>query len=202
MDRHTVWDHTVAQRQALAEILRGLTPEQWERPSLCAGWRVQDVAAHLIFSPQATWRETMRMLPDLRGGYQAMIFEDGLRRGRVGPDAILDQYSEYAAVRRSPALTTWVEPLLDSLVHTQDIVRPLGIEHHMVPEAAAVAADRARLLRMTPRRLREVRLVATDVDWARGRGPVVEGPMEELLMLSTGRDARSERITGEVPLRA
>lgn len=200
MDRRTIWDHTVAQRQSLAEILRGLTPEQWEHPSLCDGWRVQDVAAHVISSPQVNWRVTLGLLPDMRHGYNEMIFRDGLRRGQVGPEAILDQFARYAQVRRSPALTTWVEPLLDSLVHTQDIVRPLGIEHHLVPEAAAVAADRARLLRLTPRRLRSLRLVATDFAWSRGNGPVVEGPMEELLMLSAGRAARSELLTGEVPL--
>lgn len=200
MDRHAIWDHTVAQRLALAEILRSLAPEQWERPSLCAGWRVQDVAAHVILSPQASWRVTLGMLPQVRHGYHEMIFRESLRRGRLGRDAILDQFAEYATVRRSPALTSWVEPLLDALVHTQDIVRPLGIEHHMVPEAAAVAASRARLLRMTPRRLRAVRLVATDVDWVRGRGPVIEGPMEELLMLSAGREARSDRLAGRVSL--
>lgn len=198
MDRRAIWDHTVAQRQALAGILRTLTPEQWEHPSLCDGWRVQDVAAHVISSPQASWRVTLGMLPDMRHGYDEMIFRDGIRRGQAGREAILDQFTEYAVVRRSPAITTWVEPLLDSLVHTQDIVRPLGIEHHMVPQAAAVAASRARLLRMTPRRLRSVRLVATDVDWERGQGPVIEGPMEELLMLSTGRQAAIDRLAGEV----
>ncbi len=77
-------------------------------------------------------------------------------------------------------------------MHHQDIVRPLGLRHDMDPTAAAVAADRVRLLAPlmgTRRFIKSVRMVATDVDWARGQGPVVEGPMQELLMLCAGREA-------------
>ena len=36
-----------ADRAALLEISRGLTDELWQAPSGCAGWRVQDLVAHL-----------------------------------------------------------------------------------------------------------------------------------------------------------
>lgn len=52
------------------------------------------------------------------------------------------------------------------------------------------------LLRMAGRRLRNLRLVANDVDWARGHGAVLAGPMDELLMLCTGREPRWERFAG------
>lgn len=197
MDRETIWDHTVAQRQALADILRGLTDEQWEHPSLCEGWRVRDVAAHVISSPQLDWGASLRVLPGLWRGYNGMIFHDVLRRGQASPEDILAQFDRFAAVRRGPAVVTHVEPLLDILVHTQDIVRPLGIDHHMPPEAAAVAADRARLLRMAGGRIRSLGMTATDTDWARGDDALVEGTMEELLMLCTGRAPRWERLMGE-----
>jgi hypothetical protein len=70
----------------------------------------------------------------------------------------------------------------------------------MPPDAAAFAADRARLLSpMTGslRLVRRVRMVADDIDWARGRGPVVSGPMEELLMMTAGRGPRLERLDGD-----
>jgi uncharacterized protein (TIGR03083 family) len=196
MDRNQVWDHTVEQRYALAGILRTLTPDQWETPSLCAGWRVRDVAAHVISSPQLTLVEVLKVLPGIWRGYDGMIGHDVLRRGRATPEEILEQFEQFAGMRRAPAVTTHVEPLLDVLVHTQDIVRPLGIEHAMPSEAAAVAADRARLLRMPGRRVRALRLVATDVDWSRGSGQVIEGPMEELLILCAGRQPRWDRLSG------
>lgn len=36
-----------ADRTALLDISGGLTDEQWQAPSGCAGWRVQDLVAHL-----------------------------------------------------------------------------------------------------------------------------------------------------------
>jgi uncharacterized protein (TIGR03083 family) len=36
-----------ADRAALLDIARELTDEQWQAPSGCAGWRVQDLVAHL-----------------------------------------------------------------------------------------------------------------------------------------------------------
>ncbi|WP_433294041.1 maleylpyruvate isomerase N-terminal domain-containing protein [Actinoplanes sp. CA-030573] len=46
------WTVITQQRLALAELLAGLTGTEWEHPSLCAGWRVRDVAAHVALAPQ------------------------------------------------------------------------------------------------------------------------------------------------------
>jgi hypothetical protein len=48
------WDVIRTERRALIEYLETLTPEQWATPSLCQGWRVQDVAAHLAAAPSVT----------------------------------------------------------------------------------------------------------------------------------------------------
>lgn len=37
-----------AERAEMADFLESLSAEQWEAPSLCAGWRVRDVAAHVV----------------------------------------------------------------------------------------------------------------------------------------------------------
>ncbi len=34
------------ERLEFADFLAGLSPEQWDSPTLCAGWRVRDVVAH------------------------------------------------------------------------------------------------------------------------------------------------------------
>jgi hypothetical protein len=85
-------------------------------------------------------------------------------------------------------------------VHHQDVVRPLGLRRDMAPEAAAVAADRSRLLwsLMGNRHLvRGTRMVATDVDWERGSGPTITGPMQELLMLCSGRAPDPDLVSGD-----
>jgi uncharacterized protein (TIGR03083 family) len=201
MDRDTTWRHIHEQRRALAAILADLTPDEWEHPSLCAGWRVRDVAAHVISTPQLRWRSLPGMVVRGRGGYNRMIDVDARRRGAATPEQILEQFATYDGSRHLAPLTTPLEPLIDVLVHTQDIVRPLGRSHEPPAEASAAAADRCRgrdsLVLGSRRLIRAVRLVATDVDWDRGKGPVVQGPVLELLMLCAGRTPDRARLSGE-----
>jgi len=201
MDRDTLWGHIHHERDTLAATLRTLTPEQWEHDSLCKGWTVKDVAAHVISTPQMGLGRTMGVfVRNLGRGYNTMIFRETKRLAeRQSTEKILTDYETYATSRRKVATTTTIEPLIDALVHHQDIVRPLGLRHDMDPTAAAVAADRVRLLAPlmgTRRVVKSVRMVATDVDWARGQGPVVEGPMQELLMLCAGREPDAVFLRG------
>ena len=187
-----MWAHIHHERSTLAATLRTLTPEQWAHHSLCAGWTVKDVAAHVISTPRLGLLGTAGVFARNVGrGYNTMIFREAKRESaRCSTEEILDAFERYADSRRKVAITTTVEPLIDALVHHQDIVVPLGLRHEMDPAAAAVAADRVRLLAPlmgTRRHLRGVRMVATDIDWSRGSGRVVEAPMQELLMLCSGR---------------
>ena len=202
MDRDTIWAHIHHERASLAATLRTLTPEQWNHDSLCAGWSVKDVAVHVISTPQLGLARTMGLfLRNIGRGYNTMIFRETKRMAqRQTTEQVLADYETYATSRKKVATTTTIEPLIDALVHHQDVVRPLGLRHDMDPAAAAVAADRVRTLAplMGTRRLKKsVRMVATDVDWDRGKGPVVEGPMQELLMLCSGREPALTDLSGE-----
>lgn len=194
--------HTATQRVRLGEVLAGLSPADWEHDTLCTGWTVKDVAAHAITHPQTRWRDVPGMLArNLGRSYDAMVFREVKRRSATRtPADVLAEFEQYATSPHHAPVTTSVEPVLDVLVHTQDIARPLGLTVEMPPDAAAVAADRARLLDVISagwRRARRVRLVATDVDWVRGSGPTVEGPMQELLMICTGRPAYDDLLSGD-----
>jgi hypothetical protein len=72
----------------------------------------------------------------------------------------------------------------------------------MPPGAARDAADRVWTMRLPPRPwpLPKARLVATDIEWTRGEGEEIRGPIAALLLLLTGRpDAAREwaERTGE-----
>lgn len=202
MDKAEVWRHIHAERNALAATLAELPAEAWAHDTLCPGWTVHDVAAHVISTPQIGWAEMGGIaLRNLGRGYNTMIFREVKRLGaRETRESILADFDRLASSTRHVPTTTHVEPLIDALLHHQDIVRPLGRAHAMPPPAAAVAADRVRRLAPlmgTGRLVRSVRLVATDVDWARGRGPTIAGPMQELLMLASGRAPERALLTGD-----
>lgn len=190
MDRDSVWEHIHEQRRILAELLADLDDSSWSAPSLCTGWSVKDVAAHVIASPQFGLASLPGVLARGRFSFNRAMDVETRRRGEQSIADILAQYAAWDGSRRHPPGTAALDPLVDVLVHIQDIARPLGLTIVAPPEAAAAAADRARFVSPlfgTFGTVRSTRLVASDTDWARGKGAVVEAPMLELLMLITGR---------------
>jgi uncharacterized protein (TIGR03083 family) len=196
MDRDTVWHHIDTERAWLADLLESLPERSWEAPSLCRGWSVRDVGAHLTFA-HARIRDIV--WPAVRTGfrYDAMI-DHAARHSPLTHQQIVAALRSFVGSRRRAPLVTDLEPLLDILVHTQDICLPLGIDHPMPVDAARAASDRVVSLR-GPMRLwdapRGSRLVATDVDWAYGDGVVVEAPIQAHLLRLTGRHLVSSSAT-------
>ncbi len=101
--------------------------------------------------------------------------------------------------RRKAPFISDLEPLIDALVHGQDMMVPLGHQREMPPEAAATAAQRAWSMGFpfrAKKRLRGFSLVATDHPWSVGEGTAVQGPVRALLMLVTGRDVVLPELSG------
>lgn len=191
MDRDDKWTVIAEQRRVLADLLAGLRAQDWERPSLCTGWRVQDVAAHVALTPRSPGilrilAKGVRAGGDLQAANRAMAITHADRP----PAELVDALRELADSRRKPAITTLDNLLFDTLVHIQDVAVPLGLTAAMPLAAAREGAE--RVWRMgwpfwARRRLRGLRLLATDVDWSAGEGAEVRGPIQALLLLLTGR---------------
>lgn len=192
MDSDEIWRHIDAERSWLADLLESLPPDAWEQPSLCTGWTVRDVAAHLTFA-QAGMVEML--WPMIRAGfrYNAMIAYSAVR-SPLTHEQIVSTLRGFVGSRRTVPMVTELEPLLDILVHTQDICIPLGIDRAMPVDAAAAAATRVLELRGIMRLWRppsDLRLIAVDTDWAYGDGEAIEAPMQAHLLALTGRGGGS-----------
>lgn len=191
MDRDEKWSVIAGQRRVLADLLAGLDEEQWEQPSLCAQWRVRDVAAHVALTPRSPGiLRILAMGLRARGDFDALNRDLALAHARRPPAELVAQLRELADSRRKPAVTTLDNLLFDTLVHVQDVAVPLGITAVMPLDAAREGAG--RVWRMgwpfwARRRLHGIRLRATDVDWSAGAGAEVRGPIQALLLLLTGR---------------
>jgi uncharacterized protein (TIGR03083 family) len=193
MDTDDVWRHIDQQRTELAELMESFTAEEWESASLCEGWRVRDVGAHLTLAQSST-RDVLPDLVRARGSFNKMIHDSAVRQAALPVEEYAGRVRAMVGSRRTAPFVSDLEPLIDVLVHGQDMVRPLGRDRAMPPDAAAAAAQRAWSMGFpfgARKRLRGHQLVATDCDWRAGEGVAVEAPIADLLLLVTGRDVLS-----------
>jgi len=201
MNREDSWAVITGQRLSLADLLEDLSTAEWETPSLCAGWRIRDVAAHVAMAPQVPGVSSM--VADgvrARGSFHRLNHDVAVRHASRPVEHIVAELRQHALSRRLPFLTSYRNILFDVMVHGQDIAIPLGRSREMPRTAAVAGATRVWTMGWpfwAKRRLRGVRLTATDTDWTAGEGTEIRGPIDALLMLLTGRTAAAlPRLTG------
>jgi len=200
VDRAHLQAAVEAERRALADVLDTLTPEEWRSPSLCAGWTVQDVVAHMTLTSRLTRFQAVKAMLAARGDINRMI--DRSARGRAAeysPGELAAQYRETISSAQRPLGTQPADPLVDVMVHGQDITRPLGRTLAMPPEHAALALHHVcgSSFYGAKKRLEGLRLVPTDIDASFGDGDrEVHGPAGELLLVATGRSAGLAALSG------
>jgi uncharacterized protein (TIGR03083 family) len=193
------WPVIHAERQALAADLRPLDDAQWATPSLCEGWTVRDVLAHMASAASLTPPVFFATLAGSGFSFDR-VQEKGIARQRG--DSPADTLARFDAVQTSvkhppgPPVT-W---LGETIVHSEDIRRPLGIEHQYPADAVAQVAgfyQGSNLLIGSKRRIEGLALRATDADWSHGTGPEVSGPLLSLVLAMTGRKAAVDDLTGD-----
>jgi len=198
MDRDEVWRTIDQQRAELADLMESFTDADWETPSLCEGWRVREVGAHLTLA-QTGLLEAVGATVRARGSFNRMIHDTAVRQAERPVAEYPVLLRAMVGSRRKAPFVSDLEPLIDQLVHGQDMVVPLGRTREMPPAAAAAAAQRAWDLNWpfrVKKRLHGFRLAATDHPWSVGEGAVVEAPIQALLMLVSGRHVVLPELSG------
>ena len=185
-----------AERADLAAFLATLTPQQWATPSLCTGWTVKDVVAHMISYEELG---AMGLIKRFLKGRIVRANEVGVDEfAPRSPQQLLEFLRNHLTPQGLTAGFGGMIALVDGTIHHQDIRRTLG-------QPRTIPADRLkRVLGLVPgnprlgagRRIRGLRLRATDIDWVHGRGPEVIGPGEALLMAMAGRPAALADLAG------
>jgi uncharacterized protein (TIGR03083 family) len=199
LNRDAVWQAIDAHRLKLTDLLRQITDDEWRRPSLCDGWTVRDVTAHLTLQRIGVATGVVEMFR-ARGNVNRLIHDAACRRSSRPVDEMIAQICGMVGTRHHPPGVTYLEALIDNLVHSQDIMVPLGRRLDLAPEAAATAASRVWASGWpfhAKRKMAGFRLSATDVEWSVGDGPQVRAPIEAILLVLTGRLVALPRLDGE-----
>lgn len=186
----------------VADLLAGLPAADWEKPSLCEGWRIRDVAGHLVWRVGTSTR-------DLASSSARAVVRDHVR-----PSRLIDVMSARAAVAEPAVLVSELRAiaharlahegrrnlaeLTEVIVHGYDIAHALGAPLAF-PSTATGAVALARTL-VAPTRIKSVvrgrTLTATDAGWSVGRGPELASTAESLILFLFGRSATVPRSGG------
>jgi uncharacterized protein (TIGR03083 family) len=198
MARSDSWPVIEAERKALAADLAAIGDDRWSTPSLCPEWTVRDVLAHMTATARITPTSFFPRLAGAGFSFSRMQAKDiATERGASPADTLARFESIVTSVLHPPGPPDTM--LGETIVHSEDIRRALGLAHDYPTAAVVRVADfykKSNVLIGSKRRIAGVSLHATDAQWSHGRGPEVRGPMLALLMAMTGRRAALDDLTG------
>ena len=195
-DTKSLMDMAFEERSDLAAFLQTLSPDEWNAASLCDKWTVKDVVAHVVSYEELNF---IGLVKRFAKGWVVRANEVGVKEfSSMSPNDLMDFLRRHLRPQGLTAGFGGMIALVDGTVHHQDIRRALG-------HPRTVPVDRLeRILPLVPgnprlgagRRIRGLRLQATDVDWQHGSGPEVKGTGEALLTAMTGRQVALKELAG------
>jgi uncharacterized protein (TIGR03083 family) len=196
----TIQDMIAAQRGELAAVLGELPAGRWDAATLCAGWRVREVVAHITMPFRYSAPRFMAELARSRGRFSQMADRVARR------DAASLSAAELAEAVRSNTGHPWKPPgggfegaLAHDVIHGLDITVPLGLAF-VVPEdrlrLVLPASLAERSVRYFGTELSGIELRATDLDWSLGSGAPLTGAAQDLLLAICGRKLPPGHLQG------
>jgi uncharacterized protein (TIGR03083 family) len=182
-------------------VLDALPASGWDEPTLCAGWRVREVVAHVTMPFRYSGRRFVVELARSRGKFAEMADRVALR------DAARMSPAELAGAVRSNIGHPWRPPgggfegaLAHDVIHGLDITVPLGLafaipEERLRRVLPASAADKT--VTFFGADLTGIEFRARDMDWTLGAGAPLTGAAADLLLAMCGRKLPAGRLDGE-----
>jgi uncharacterized protein (TIGR03083 family) len=188
-----------AERRELAAVLKALPEASWQQPTLCEGWRVREVVAHMTMPFRYSAPKFMLEMARDRGNFARMADRCARRDAALPAD-------ELATILHENATHPWKPPggglrgaLTHDVIHGLDFTVPLGIDRRVPAERLRIvldglAAPKGR--KFFGVELDGVELRADDLDWSCGSGTPVTGAAQDLALLLAGRRLPRRRLTG------
>jgi uncharacterized protein (TIGR03083 family) len=189
-----------AEFAGLADLLAAVSAAQWDTPSLCEGWRVREVIAHMTMAARYSESEFMAELQRCDFDFTRLSNEVAGRDASLPEDVLV-------ASLRSDVMQHWTPPgggyhgaLNHVVIHGLDVTVPLGVPRRPPDETIRVVLDdlaggggHAHFGTVIENR----QLRADDLDWSHGSGRVLRGSAGDLALAMCGRTVADGRLDGE-----
>ncbi|WP_422769948.1 maleylpyruvate isomerase family mycothiol-dependent enzyme [Plantactinospora sp. WMMC1484] len=200
MDEDDVRAAVREERRDQVELLGMLRPEQWDAPTLCAGWRVREVVAHTTMPYRTSIGGLILELLRARGSFDRMADRVARRdAARLGTGDLLGSLRDNVGHSWTPPGGGAHGALAHDVIHGLDITVGLGLDRQVPPGRIAMVLTgmRARNVAYFGVDLTGVALHATDLDWSHGAGAPLHGLAQDLLLVLCGRRLPPGRLHGE-----
>ncbi|MGA5125565.1 maleylpyruvate isomerase family mycothiol-dependent enzyme [Streptomyces pseudogriseolus] len=195
----TVWSMIRAERAALADDLAGVDAGRWDTPSLCDGLTVREVLAHLTAGARLNTVRWLAGVVRCRFDFDKQVAMRLAEQLGTGPADTLGRFRRTVSSTAKPPLPA-LAMLGETVVHGEDIRRPLGIRRDYPVETVTAVAEYYQgtdLVVVAKGRIGGLELVADDGPFATGKGLLVSGRTVALVMAMTGRAACCDELDGE-----
>lgn len=195
----SLWTVVHEERQALAQDLGALQPAQWRTPSLCPGWDVHDVLAHLVDTAKTSRLGFLGRMVAAGFNFDRANTAGIARERATNPEDTLNEFLTVRTYTSTPPASLATR-LVEAFVHGEDIRRPLKIGGTYPPTRVAEALRYQIKTSVKIGGGRETargwRLVADDTSFEHGDGPEVRGSAISLLLAISGRPVETRELTG------
>jgi len=193
-----------AERRDLADLLAALPAEAWDLPTLCAGWRVRDLVAHVTMPFRYSTARFVAELARSRGNFTAMADRCARRDGAAPPADVLSALRDNATNPWKPPGGGYPGALTHDVIHGLDVVVPLGIGRRVPEDRLRIVLD--SITAPTARKhfgtdLNGIELRADDLGWSYGSGPRLSGAAQDLALVLCGRKLPAGRLRGAPAVR-
>jgi uncharacterized protein (TIGR03083 family) len=195
----STWSLIHAERAALAADLAELTEQRWATQSLCDRFTVREVLAHMTAGASLSPARWMAGVIRCRFDFDQQVAMRLAEHMGATPADTLEQFGRVITSMTKPPVPV-AAMLGETIVHGEDIRRPLGIERDYPVTTLTTVADYYQgsdLPVLTRKRARGLRLTATDGPFTAGAGPRVSGTTLALIMAMAGRAPYCDELDGD-----
>ena len=198
MNRRDAMRLLTEEKADLVEFLESLEAPDWEKPSLCDGWTIRRVAAHLASSIGLTRAGLATRALRYGSGTDGANERSAVAWEQKGDSHIINTLSDPKLLGLGFFYPRWA--LCEAVVHHQDMRRALDRPREIPVERLVVAIEvllKLPFLTGAGRQIRTAALRPTDIAWSHGAGAEVRGRAEAILMALAGRRDAIDQLEGD-----
>lgn len=193
-----------AERAELAAVLSALPEQAWNSPTLCQGWRVREVVAHMTMLYRYSPARFLFELARSGGRFDRMADRRARHDGAAAPSELVAVMAENAGPVRKPPGVGYEGALIHDVIHGLDITVPLGLDRQVAQDSLRIVLDgitKPKALKHFGADLDGVELRAEDLEWSFGSGAPVFGAAQDLALVVCGRTLPAGRLRGDLSSR-